>query len=113
MPTRLSADEMLAKVDEHGAFEAVHDWAGAFETLNGGAVYLYYPWRLRCAGREAITEAWIRTFSFPFFDPSRSGGSGTVQLYVNDDSVLRIRTFAFTDDAGRVHPSTLVTQWGF
>lgn len=114
MPTRLGADEMLAVVERHGQFEGAHDWDGTLTTMTADPVYLYYPWRLRCASVESITEAWILTFSFPFFNQGASpAGPSTTATYVNDDSVARIRNFSFRSEDGLLHPSTLITTYTF
>ena len=113
MPTELSREEMLAKVDEHGLHEAAFEWEATLATMGDTPVYLYYPWRLRCSDAEAITEAWVRLFSFPWFDPSRRTEPSTLDVYVNDDSVLRIRNFTFVGDDGRPRRTTMASRFSF
>jgi hypothetical protein len=120
MATSLDSAAMRALADKHGACEVAHDWDGALATMGDAPFYEFYPFRLRISGADAIKNLWrgvftktdgriIRCFDEPFLVPD----SHEYAEYINEDSLVEIRTWTFVGDDGEHHSSKSVVIYAF
>jgi hypothetical protein len=115
---KLTLEQMYALIERHGRSEQERDWQGAFDTMTDAPRYEFFPYRLRITSRIAIEEMWSRFFTEsgplrPFDPAAHVPGAHSMQEYVRDDSVLRISSSAFLDEAGNRRPTGHITCFGF
>jgi hypothetical protein len=118
MTTNLTADQMLAIIDEHGGAEQARDFDRAWETLADEPFYQFFPYRLRLSSREAITELWSRIFAESgwircFSADARVPGVGAMQRHLSEDAVVDLMVSAFLDEAGQRHDSSYIVRYAF
>jgi hypothetical protein len=118
MTTNLTADQMLAIIDEHGGAEQARDFDRAWETLADEPFYQFFPYRLRLSSREAITELWSRIFAESgwircFSADARVPGVGAMHRHVSEDAVVDLMVSAFLDEAGQRHDSSYIVRYAF
>jgi hypothetical protein len=112
MSTNLSADQMRELVAKHAAFEFANDWAGALSTMGPTPFYEFYPFRLRVAGADAITDAWSRLLPLPISDQS-SYRAATQMEYVNEDSLVHVTDLTFTAEGEERRETRTVVIYRF
>ena len=118
MTTKLTADRMLAIIDEHGDAEQARDFDRAWETLADEPFYQFFPYRLRLSGREAITELWSRIFAESgwircFSADARVPGVGAMHRHLSEDAVVDLMVSAFFDEGGVRRDSSYIVRYAF